>query len=384
MITYLLGIPGSGKSYYAVHSIYYNFSKDLKNTKNVFKKDYKTCYTNVNGINYKKLNNVYNLNWDILEQQILELHGLYKKRDKLLADSDYDTIDDILIEKASEYNIYKTLFVIDECHNYFDVQKPHLVWWLTYHRHLHHDLFLITQNLALINSKYKTLAERFYKAKPASLSLISKYFYYNYFTDSRMSQASKVEVIKVLKNKDVFELYQSGDSVKTKNVLFRFLIISAMLVVLLLIVGYYFYYSKFKKEEVAPAPVKFEKNSDFEKKERGKNEEMVLPGEKKSLDDMTDPRIFSFTCSNDYGCSSKFLTYDMTKKFLFSILDYYPYKILSMEKVYDGFYRYMIVMDSKAFDLLAAYNDNDDEENSNKYSGSTSSSNTDLFASFGN
>ena len=80
--------------------------------------------------------------------------------------------------RAKKLNLYKALFVIDEAHNFFQTKDDVLVWWLTYHRHLYQDIFLITQNLALIDRKYKPLAEYFYKAVPSSLRLNKKVFKY--------------------------------------------------------------------------------------------------------------------------------------------------------------------------------------------------------------
>jgi zona occludens toxin len=229
MIVYYLGIPGSGKSYSGVNTIYNNFSTNKDAVKDL-KKDYINCYTNINEFKFDKLQNVYKLDIDSLLVSLQILYEMYKDK----------KTDQELIQKATELNIYKTLFVIDECHNLFDVNKPLLVWWLTYHRHLYHDLILITQNLSLINTKYKPLAEAFYKAKPSSLTLNKKYFNYIYYTDSRMSQASKVNIKKVKKNKNVFDLYHSGDSVDSKNVILYFITIALIFFVFALLYFFYF------------------------------------------------------------------------------------------------------------------------------------------------
>jgi len=236
MLYYYLGIPGSGKSYAGVELIYNNFSDD-KEAKKDKKFDWINCYTNINEFQFDKINNVYEFKFDDFYKQLEELYSIYN--DKSKTDKD-------LIEKAIEFKIYKTLFVIDECHRYFDVQDKVLVWWLTYHRHLYHDLILITQSLGLIHAKYKPLAEAFFRAKPSSLTLNKKYFNYTYFTDSRLTQAGKVSVIKIKKNKKVFELYHSGDSVKSKNVIMRFLIIALLFAFVLFAIGYFYFYKKDK------------------------------------------------------------------------------------------------------------------------------------------
>ena len=171
MITYLLGLPGSGKTYFAVDKIYNNFS-----TAPEAKKDKKLnldiCYTNINELNLKKLDNVHLLDFDILQKHLSELHRMVIKE---------KSTDEALIEKLKEYNLYNALFVIDEAHHYFDRKDTVLVWWLSYHRHLYHEIILITQNLSLIESKYKAFSEFFYVAKPQSLTLNRSYFKYNVF-----------------------------------------------------------------------------------------------------------------------------------------------------------------------------------------------------------
>ena len=228
MITYYLGIPGSGKSYAGIDIIFNNFSDHPKAKKDL-KKEYISCYTNVNGIKFQKLSNVFDLDavdeneHNKLLRSIEILHSAYKAK----------LNDDCLIRIAKEENIYKTLFVIDECHNIFSERKAFLIWWLTYHRHLYQDIILITQNLALVDSKYKVLAEYFYKATPKSLSLNPKIFSYKTYIDARMTKASKAGEKKVIKRKEVFELYQSGDGVETKNIILKYLLISLSVAIFL-------------------------------------------------------------------------------------------------------------------------------------------------------
>ena len=234
MIVYFLGIPGSGKTYYGVNVIYDNFAKNIsKKTKLSLKKDYINCYTNINEFHFDLTNNVFELDFDDLYSKLVILYDMYKKKFS----------DNELIQKSKELNIYKSLFVIDECHNFLDLPDKVKIWWLTYHRHLYHDIYLITQNLSLVNAKYKPLAEAFYRAKPNSLILDKRYFNYIYFTESRMTKASRVSTVKIRRQSFVFDLYKSGDTVKIDNVVLRFIKISLVLFFILLILGYYFYHN---------------------------------------------------------------------------------------------------------------------------------------------
>lgn len=278
MITYFTGVPGSGKTYSAVDTIYNNFfnhdyykkeskkelicptnsaakldmlkyyfkgflsrfsSKKTKKSRRAFKKQYASCFTNINDFKFERCNNVHYLDIDVIDEQIKELHSMYKKKKS----------DDEINEKCKEYNIYSTLFVFDEAQNFFDTQKAHLVWWLTYHRHMYHDIILITQNLALINVKYKNLAEEFYKARPKSLSFNPKNFTYQKFIDAKMTRASNAGVRTVLKRQAVFGLYQSGDSVETKNILLKYVLIASAFA-FVVVSGFMLFISSF-----APDPV---------------------------------------------------------------------------------------------------------------------------------
>ena len=164
---------------------------------------------------------------------------------------------------ARRFKIYKSLFVIDEAHNHFDVRNPVLVWWLSYHRHLYQDIDLITQNLSLIDSKYKGFTEYFVRAVPQSLRLFSKTFRYNLFIDSRMSQKSKAGVEKIKYNPEVFKLYHSGDKPKTKNIILRFLLIALALFVPVVAILYYIenkWTSKSEDKTVAKTTVQQKEN----------------------------------------------------------------------------------------------------------------------------
>lgn len=224
MISFFVGVPGSGKTYFAVDKIFNNFSNDFsaKRDKNA---TYENCYTNINEFKFDKLDNVFKLDFDVLKRNLTKLHQYYKdKKD-----------DEFLINKCKEMNIYNTLFVVDEAHNYFDSPDLVLTWWLSYHRHLFHEIILITQNLALIHSKYKSFSEFFYKAFPQSLTLFKTHFKYNVYCQSRMSQNSKSGSIKIKRDKKVFDLYKSGDSINSQNIILKFVLFSVVLFVALII-----------------------------------------------------------------------------------------------------------------------------------------------------
>ena len=240
MITYLTGVPGSGKTYKAVLSIFNNFSDDLKAKKDI-KKDYYYCYTNINELKFDKLHDTFPLDFDDLKTKLKQLHKLYKNK----------ATDEELIEKCTEFKLYKCLIVIDEAHNIFDTNDAVLIWWLSYHRHLYHDIFLITQNLSLIFSKYKAFSEYFFKAKSTTISLNRNTFKYDVYINSRMAMNSRSHTEKLSKLQEVFDLYQSGDSVGAKNVLLKFYIFAFSMLVLASLFAYFYFSPKSAtKEEI--------------------------------------------------------------------------------------------------------------------------------------
>lgn len=248
MVTFLTGVPGSGKSYKAVFTIFNNFSDNEKAKKDT-KKDFQNCYTNINQFKFDLVHDVLYLDFDVLKKQLQQLHKLYKAK----------ATDEELIEKCKEFEIYKSLFVIDEAHNYFDNNDPILIWWLSYHRHLYQDILLITQNLSLIFSKYKSFSEYFYRAKATTVSLDRNTFKYDVYINSRLAMNAKSHTEKLPKIPEVFELYQSGDKVDSANILLRFLLMSAFALLLVIVMAYLFFSSPDKEEDFnktkkSPAP----------------------------------------------------------------------------------------------------------------------------------
>lgn len=263
MITFLTGVPGSGKTYKAVLSIFNNFS-DSPNAKKDMKKEYLFCYTNINELKFGNLHDTFPLDVDDLKVKLAQLHKLYKAK----------ATDDELIEECTKLNLYKCLFVIDEAHNIFDNNDVVLIWWLSYHRHLYHDIFLITQNLSLIFTKYKSFSEYFFKAKSTTISLNRNTFKYDVYINSRMAMNSRSHTEKLPKLEEVFNLYHSGDSVKASNVLLKFYFFAFIMLVVSVLFAFYYFSPSPKKQvlkkndvvNVLPAPAvvnQVDKNSFF-------------------------------------------------------------------------------------------------------------------------
>ena len=235
-ITYITGIPRSGKSYYAMFLLYMYFIfiepiTPLSKLKNKLfppkpKKSYDIAYTNINQFDFTKSDKIkfydHQKTYDILA--ILHEEYLNKKTD------------DYLIKLATENGLYNALFVIDEAQNFFDKDDKVLTWWITYHGHLHQDLIFITQNLELINSKYTKQAEFFYKAVPPSSRIFSNKFRYVQFNSVKLYQKDKIGDFHVPMVKEIFDMYVSGAENNSKSHVKKYLGYFVALFILLIIV----------------------------------------------------------------------------------------------------------------------------------------------------
>ena len=223
MIRFIVGVPGSGKTYYSVYNIHKSITDKNRSEKHFY------IYTNINQFNYKLSEKLRPYDHEKTYKCIELLHKYFKKKKN----------DAFLISMAKKLKLYKSYFVIDEAHLYFDVRKPALIWWLSYHRHLYQDIDLITQNLSLIDSKYKAFAEYFIRATPRSLGILSKTFTYKLFIDSRMSMKSRAGIEKLPQKKEVFDLYVSGGKVNSKNLIYKYIYFSVIGLIVLLLFFYY-------------------------------------------------------------------------------------------------------------------------------------------------
>ncbi|MDD5157782.1 zonular occludens toxin domain-containing protein [Sulfurimonas sp.] len=281
MIEYYTGVPGSGKTYNAVNHAYNCF---IDSSHKQYGK-YKNFYTNINEFNFEFFNDnaliasksdkkqsllksifssiktpsinknhfftkekklipnesalasdtevqsvkkvvAYNLEIDKLLESFTILHTLYLEK----AD------DSVLIEKSRELNILDTLFIIDECHNYFSDSNTVLIWWLSYHRHLHQDIILITQNFSLVNRKYLTFGEFFYKAVASSLRVRSSVFTYHQYINYHLYKNAHSDTIKVNFRASVYALYSSGANTQSKKVIYKYIFIAVVLLAVVFLV----------------------------------------------------------------------------------------------------------------------------------------------------
>lgn len=212
MLELVTGVPGSGKTYKAVNTLFSIF-KDEKSTR--FKEN-THFYTNINEFRFDLFPDGvgYQLNFDDFYSKLTILH---------LSAVDLKFTDTQLKEQAKELGLLGCLVVIDEAQNFFDRDDKTLVWWISYHRHLSQNIILLTQSLDLLNSKYKRFSEGFLCAVPSSLRLFGSVFRYKRYIKSTMYPRDLVGTEKIKFNQQVYELYHSGANTQSSKVIWKFL-----------------------------------------------------------------------------------------------------------------------------------------------------------------
>ena len=237
MITYLVGNPGSGKTYYAVFKIYQLFlfkpqnsflSKFIKPEK---QKEYTYCYTNINEFKFDLCDKFIKFDFDKFYADMSILYALYLSK----------VTDAELNERAKELNLSGVFIVLDEAHNFLKAKEdPVLVWWLTYHRHLYQDIYLITQDLSLISNEYKRIAEHFLKAVDSAKRLFKNKFRYILYGSYKMYQKDAMQKFHIPYLQEVFNLYHSGQDSSQKSFVRKFFYISLFVFIALSIYFYFF------------------------------------------------------------------------------------------------------------------------------------------------
>lgn len=225
MVSIITGVPGSGKSFKAVNDIV----SQLVNPKS----DFQYLYTNIAGFDFdlmrsklkkNRLNQkCFELKNSILNKHISAMYEIYIDESKTEED---------LIEYSKKHHLYKSYIVFDEAHNFFGIPSTEKIWFLTYHRHIYLEIVLITQNIALIHRLYLKVIEVYFDAHRRS-NAITNAFKYSFYTSDKFEKENRLDIIKISPDSKLFELYISGDSVKGKKVVYKFIAIIAIAVIVI-------------------------------------------------------------------------------------------------------------------------------------------------------
>ena len=222
------GVPGSGKTYYAVHHLSKNYFKYNKHIDLYERIKDCTIITNI----------------DDFVPHHLSLKEEISKAGSVAAFFAYDYQEQYKEGKS------QIVYIIDEAQRFFrkgDKGLNEVFSYFEYHRHWGQDVYLVTQNARKLPPDLVYLVEYLVKALPRSRSMMGEFKY------RWMSSGECIKTESLRPNQAVFGLYKSMDvaeSEKIKNPImtrvFQVLLLSA----LLMYGGYKFITSRWAPDDV--------------------------------------------------------------------------------------------------------------------------------------
>jgi len=194
MIKLFTGIPGCGKTYRAVYELQKESSKYY-------------VFHNIDSLKMERFENgQFIKDFSKLDQDFISFFSV-------------DNQSSLCAEIKEKYG-RQVLIIIDEAQSFLAKVNPVVMQWLSYHRHLGQDVWLITQNRYNIAREYNNLVEVEVQGKRG--------FVFNSFIYSWFASGERFKTDKLPKDKAVFDLYQSfnvEEQKKKKSGLWRFMII---------------------------------------------------------------------------------------------------------------------------------------------------------------
>jgi hypothetical protein len=190
------GVPGSGKSYYSVRHLAKSFFVKQKDG-SYFPDPEKPCciITNIDGFKPDHLS---------LKRCIEDSGGDFRH----FFSKDYQ------VEFSSKFD-EKLVYVIDEAQMIFrknDRKLNEVFSYFEWHRHLGHDIYLVTQNTRKLPSDMVTLVEYVIRAAPRVRSITGEFKYH------WISNSEKIKTEAFRPDKGVFALYKSMDVAETEKI----------------------------------------------------------------------------------------------------------------------------------------------------------------------
>lgn len=180
MITLYSGIPGSGKTYKMV--------AELSRCKNKY-----YVVHNIDGLQEGYLGE-FGINFiEYCAKENLEVPDFFSKEYQIKF-------------CAAVYEKYSrpVLVIIDEAHEWFSVNSKNLKMWLSYHRHIDQDIWLVAHRSTNIPAMYRSFIEIEYRAKSGAFMGVPGFFLYNRILGGQQSGYTKER-----KQQKIFDIYKS-------------------------------------------------------------------------------------------------------------------------------------------------------------------------------
>lgn len=344
MIDLVVGVPGSGKTYFSVFKVL-EFCKSQK-------KQYTHIYTNINGLDYNKCNQiskqsdfVKSFDFQDLKTQINNEFNTYEQvKNGYLQVPDYD---EFLKSEHILENFYNSLIIIDECHLYFSEKVDDaLIRFLSYHRHFNIDLILLTQNKNLVNKKYLSFIETMYKALPGSKRFFSNVFRYKKYASYQEYNANFINTISLKLKSDVFTLYNSGSNKLTKSILHKLLFPVLFLSLFTFLFYHYFISARFESKNIKSVSTIVKRNLDNN----------ISSPSSHFVDDNNfihnpNKKFYMISCFKN-GCSFALSSFSFDRPSMFSIFDKFKCKIIINRTFTSSYHTYIVSCFSLLDDFL--------------------------------
>lgn len=186
------GVPGSGKTYYAVRHLAKSFYKKQKDGTYILDKPC-TIITNI----------------DNFQPDHISLQEEIKKAGSVDKFFDYD------FQEKYKDGKDQIVYVIDEAQRLFRkgmVKNPEVFSYFEYHRHWGQDIYLVTQNARKLPFDITSLPEYIVKALPRVRSLLGEFKYHH------LSEGQKIKGDSIKPDQGVFALYKSMDVAETEKI----------------------------------------------------------------------------------------------------------------------------------------------------------------------
>ncbi|MGL1931382.1 MAG: zonular occludens toxin domain-containing protein [Desulfotalea sp.] len=188
------GVPGSGKSYYAVKHLldtYFKFDKEIEEY--VLRKPI-TLISNVDGLLLEHVS---------LQDEIKDAGGVV------------NFFEESFQEQYRHRYESQIVYVIDEAQKMFrrnDRTLSPIFGYFEYHRHFGQDIYLITQNSRKIHADIVDLTEYIVRSAPRIRSIVGE-LKYKWISDG---EVIKREGLKP--NQKIFDVYKSQDSKESEKI----------------------------------------------------------------------------------------------------------------------------------------------------------------------